>query len=290
MPDFWTHMIGGNMILNELKNENFLQIIHNNRKIFDFGCQGPDFLFYNDFWPWIKSKRAPHIGTSLHSSHTKSIFSTSIDYLVKKKQDDEFPLLFSYFCGFISHYVVDKWCHPFINVRTENSSQHKVFEAKIDVYLVNKYWNKNAYKLSPFEAIDMGKNLPKSIEHFYKEIILTVLKPSLSIDYVNDSYKDMKKVLKIFYSPNPLKRLLLNILNTLLPLDISIYIYPTEVDYEFLTCEELEEFEALFKQGISEGVKLIKLLNSYLSDEVEIQKINESFQNISFGGEVIRKN
>lgn len=284
MPDFWIHVLGGQSVLETLKNSDWKEMLEDNKKTYILGCQGPDFFFYNDFLPWIKTKRGPGIGTRIHQEHTKSLFLESINYLKESQNDRNFNSLASYFSGFIIHYVIDKQEHPFINARTNNSSEHKVFEAKLDTYFTKKYWNKKVHLLPQASEIDIGKQLPSVIVDFYRVILNRVYGISLDVATINDSYNDFKRVFNVFYSPTGGKRFGLNMLNILLPIDISIYSYPTEVDYEFLTENEFWEFEDLFKEGVAEGVQLIELVSSYLKGEIERSQIEKAFYDISFLG------
>lgn len=285
MPDFWIHTLGGELVLKDLKNCDWKNQLEKNKKTFILGCQGPDLFFYNDFLPWIKNKRGPKIGTMMHQKHTKSLFLESIDYIKKAQNSEGFNNLASYFSGFMVHYSIDKNEHPFINARTKSSDEHKLFEMKLDTYFIKKYWNKRVHLLSPSSQIDIGIKLPSSILDYYKNIAHEVFDVPLDADTINDSYNDYKKVFDIFYSPKGHKRFFLNMLNPIMPIDLSICIYPTDVDNEVLTKEEFLEFENIFKKGIAEAAELIELVSAYLKDEIDKVPIEKAFDNISFSGE-----
>lgn len=288
MPDFWIHTLGGELVLKDLKNCNWKKQLEKNKKTFILGCQGPDLFFYNDFLPWIKNKRGPKIGTMMHQAHTRSLFLESIDYIKKAQNSEGFDNLTSYFSGFMVHYAIDKNEHPFINARTKSSDEHKLFEMKLDTYFIRKYWNKRVHLLSPSSQIDIGTKLPSAIVNYYKNIAHEVFNVPLDADTVNDSYNDYKKVFDIFYSPKGHKKFFLNMLNPIMPIDLSICIYPTDVDNEVLTKEEFLEFENIFKKGIAEAAELIELVSAYLKDEVDKGPIEKAFDNISFSGEPTR--
>lgn len=284
MPDFWIHSLGGQLVLDGLESSDWKGMIEDNRKIYNLGCQGPDFFFYNDFLPWIRTKRGPGIGTMLHEENTRTLFLGSIDYLKGVESDENFSIIATYFLGFIVHYAIDKREHPFINARTKNFNEHKALEMKLDTYFIKKYWRKKVHLLSPSAAIDTGNTLPEAVIDFYKNILPRVYNVKLSDKIINDSYRDYKRVFDIFYSPSGSKKLCLNMLSAIIPLDISTFIYPTYVDKDFLTSEELLEFESIFKEGVSEAIKLIELFISYLNRAIEMKDIADAFQNISFSG------
>ena len=200
MPDFWIHSLGGQLVLDGLESVDWKKMIEGNRKIYNLGCQGPDFFFYNDFLPWIRIKRGPGIGTMLHEENTKALFLESIDYLKNVQSDKDFSTIASYFSGFIIHYAIDKHEHPFINTRTGNSDEHKSLEMKLDTYFIKKYWDKKVHLLSPSTTINTGKKLPRSVINFYKSILPKVYGINISTNTINDSYSDYKRVFDIFYS------------------------------------------------------------------------------------------
>ncbi len=258
MPDFWTHILGGELILKDLDNIDIKEKIIKNRRLFYFGCQGPDFFYYNDFWPWIKDKRGPEVGREIHEHDFRSFFSCSMDFIQLEKNDR----LKVYFYGVLCHYVLDKYLHSFINKLVVNDWEHKRVEQKLDIFLVDKLWREKAYRLPPVEAINIGESLPVEIDEYYRYLLSTLFDYSPEIDFIEDSYQDMKKVLSIFYCPERYKCQVLKILNKLLPLDISIYIYPEKVDVNFFGEKEKKEIYSLLNRARREGAGLIKLVNS----------------------------
>jgi len=283
LPDFWTHIVAGEIIFDSLKDNSLKKILQQNRNYFIFGCQGPDFLFYNDFLPWIRIKRGPSIGQTMHKEKTRELFECGFDYLKKNIDTKDVDILISYFSGLVCHYVIDKTCHPFINDRSKNSDEHKVLEANIDVYLVGKYWYEEAFKLSPLVAMDIGYNINTTIENFYRDILYRVYNIN-GVDFINDSYRDMKRVMKLFYCPYFFKRMLLSILNLLIPQNILIYIYPKSVCHEVISENELVQFEEILFKGISEGLEHLKILEKYLKNPSGIA-IEKDFYRVSFSGE-----
>ncbi|MFW6271064.1 MAG: hypothetical protein ACOC4G_13445, partial [Bacillota bacterium] len=46
MPGFWTHIIAGDLIIDEIENTSLKNMIKSHKKFFNLGCQGPDFLYF----------------------------------------------------------------------------------------------------------------------------------------------------------------------------------------------------------------------------------------------------
>ena len=291
MPDFWTHILGGELMVKELKEERedqYAQMIKDNPELFNLGCQGPDIFFYNDFWPWIKEKRGPEIGQQLHQKKITKLFKTSLNYLKGQENNEQYPQLFAYLSGFIVHYALDKRMHPFVNQETDNFPEHKNLEINIDTYLTNKYWNKLAHRLDPRPIIDAGKNLPQIIIDYYLTILDQVHDQSIDKKVINDSYQDYKRVFALFYSRWRVKRIIFKTINPLVGFDLSTLIYPTRPDYQLLSNEEYNGVERLLLQGIGEAHNLFKESINFLNQEIDEQELKATFPNINFNGVQIK--
>lgn len=264
MADFWTHILAGEQLIDSMKGTRWGKLLQEKKTLFNFACQGPDFLFYNDFLPWVKEKRGPAFGTLLHQQKIDDLLLLSIDYIneVKDTKEDDLTILQVYIAGLLFHFVIDNWTHPFINSKTDNSVEHKLLELSIDSYLIKEKGGKEAYRIFPVKAIDVGKELPVIIEKFYRKVLNSVTNKSIKIDFINDSYKDMKRVLAIYYSPYRVKKVIFNLLQYLSPLDLSKYnlFYPRNPDYPDINKEDYQEINNLLKRGVKEGKSLINSL------------------------------
>ncbi len=230
MPDFWTHIIGGERLINSLEDEYLKNLIKKNKKVFNFGCQGPDFFFYHNFWPWIKDKKGPEYGHLIHNIDLEELIKAGKDFYYFFNCSE---LFIAYFYGLISHMIIDKVFHPFINSKTNDSNGHKRLEINLDFYVVKKYSGKKVYYINPANAIELGNILPEEIIFFYLKVFSTFFNKENEEckELINEAYKDMKKVLKIFYAPGVFKYYFLKLLNIILPLDISIYYYPHKIEF-----------------------------------------------------------
>ncbi len=286
MPDFWTHRLAGELIQEQLSNQQWQTMITEHQQIFNFGCQGPDFLFYNDFWPWISNKRGPKVGTQLHEENIQSFWLTSLDYLQKKQNQNNsnFSKLATYISGMAAHYALDKTAHPFINARTDNFPAHKNLEANLDAYLIKKYKSQQVHKLSPLPLIDLGTNLPPSIKKYYQHVLTQGHKFKQEIDFLDDSYHDFHRVLQLFYSPRRLKIPIFKLLELIFPTNLTLFVYPTQPDYSLLTEEEFSQFEELINKGVTEGKQLIEIIIAYLNDKLTREQLKTKFPEINFNG------
>lgn len=286
MPDFWTHMLAGELVQEQLPNQQWQTMLTENQQIFNFGCQGPDFLFYNDFWPWISNQRGPEVGTQLHKENIQSFWLTSLDYLQKKKQQNSssFPQLATYISGMAAHYALDKTAHPFINARTDDFPAHKRLEANLDAYLLKRYKDQQVHKLSPLPPIDVGDNLPPIIKNYYQQVLVQGHSLKQEIDFIDDSYHDFHRVLQLFYSPRRFKIPVFKLLELIFPTNLTLFVYPTQPDYSLLTEEEFNQFEKLLEKGVTEGKQLIKIIIAYVNDKLTWEQLKAQFPDTNFNG------
>ena len=289
MPDFWTHILGGELVTKEMKEteeKKYVEMIKNHQELFNLGCEGPDIFFYNDFWPWISEKRGPEIGDKLHQEQIRKLFNTSLNFLKNNQDNEHFAQLFAYLSGLVVHYALDKRIHPFIYQETNNFPEHKNLEINIDTYLTNKYWNKLAHRLPPTPAVDVGKKLPPIINEYYQYLL-----EKLGHDYdekvINDSYQDFKRVFKLFYSRWRFKRYLLKAINPLLSFDLNTLIYPTRPDYQLLSSDDYNYVERLLLQSVGEAHEMLRKVIKFIQGEVKEEDMQSAFPNINFDGQKI---
>ncbi|MBM7556508.1 zinc dependent phospholipase C family protein [Halanaerobacter jeridensis] len=286
MPDFWTHILGGDLVTKEMKaseEQKYVEMIKKNQELFNLGCEGPDIFFYNDFWPWISEKRGAEIGDKLHQEQIKKLFATSLNFLKDNQDNQNFPQLFAYLSGFIVHYALDKRIHPFIYQETNNFPEHKNLEINIDTYLTNKYWNKLAHRMPPTPAIDAGHKLPKIVEEYY-HYLLEKLNIKYKSDVINDSYQDFKRVFGLFYSRWRFKRYLFKAINPLLSFDLNTLIYPTRPDYKLLSSNDYNYVENLLLKGVGEAHNILKEVIKFINGDIGEEELKSTFPNINFDG------
>lgn len=137
MPSLITHY--------EFSKQNFPK----NRKTFYLGSQGPDpFFYYGYTTPWKKNiKEIRNYGSYLHSIDSYVVFSFLLDYVKKIEDKEEEEILLAFVKGLMSHYILDRTCHPYIYYKTGfplggtiYTFYHSLFETYIDV-LIEDYFN-----------------------------------------------------------------------------------------------------------------------------------------------------
>ena len=275
MPDLWTHIIGGDMVINDLNDRALCNVILENREHFNMGTQGPDFFFYNDFWPWLKKKRGPRIGSLIHTEKPGDFVLAIFEVLREKEGAIQYPKALSYFMGFITHMIMDDKFHRIINERTYTDQEHKRFELELDCVLVKNYYNQDCHKINPISYIKIGEDMDDLIKDIYYLNITELYDESINFEVINKSYQDMLKAQRILYSPFKVKAALLNLLNNFLSLELNQYLYANVNSFYVLTQKDVDDIEREFPDFVTTSIDSMNEVSSYLKGEKSRGELKE---------------
>ena len=123
--------------------------VKNNRGSYKLGLLGPDIFFY--YATEVISARK-NIGSRMHTTKTDAFLKNMIAYVdMHTGRSKEIGI--SYLCGFLSHYVVDCICHPYVYWMTDYLhkeinylEKHFRFESDMDITLLAMYKNTTPYE------------------------------------------------------------------------------------------------------------------------------------------------
>ncbi len=292
MPDFWTHLIAGEKIAAEIKDNDIKSLLENNYQLFNYGCQGADFFFYNDFWPWQKIKRGPKKGKQVHSLSGQKIFAEILKNYKKEGVYSQSQIPDSkfwqhnliYLLGFISHFALDRECHPFIIENGGQNEKHKLIEASIDIYIMEQKWNQSPKTINPLKYYQLQEEDFETINYFYKLIFENIFGENLESQLIRDSYLDLRKYHKFFSAGNSKKYYLFKFLNLISPQNLSQYCYALNEKEKFWPAKKYQQFEKKFDKGISSGQKLIELTFDYFQAELSLTELLNLFSQKNFMG------
>ena len=158
MPNYKTHSIHGEIILNDMDKE--IEIDSNDLKSF---CMGPDALITTDY----------KIFDYQHANKVKEYFETMIKSFKENKLYHN-PESMAFLYGQIDHYILDLITHPLIYYVTEDMEvkhkfkPHGLIENWIDDYIIKKYGkDKLLYYRKYFLS---NKKLKESINKLYEKV------------------------------------------------------------------------------------------------------------------------
>ncbi|RAK08620.1 zinc dependent phospholipase C [Halanaerobium saccharolyticum] len=293
MPDFWTHLIAGEEIAAGIDNKELKSLLDQNYQLFNYGCQGADFFFYKDFLPWQRSKRGPEKGEMVHSLSGRKLFSKLLTaykkrgvYIQSQLPDSrlwQYNLV--YLLGFISHYALDRECHPFIINNGGRDEKHKLIEASIDIYMMRQKWDQSPAAVNPLPYYQLQEDHFMSLNYYYKLIFSSIFGEELEKQLIWESYLDLRKYHKIFFAKDAKKYYLLKFLNLVLPQNLSQHSYALNEKEEVWPAENYQQFEKCYTSGIKSAQKLIVQTLNYLQSEVSLTELLALFSAKNFLGE-----
>ena len=140
MPGFIAHLLFG--------QQTAAYSFSDHQTAFNLGLQGPDIFFYHI--P-AYTKYPKNIGNVMHSVSTGLFFKNLLESRYSFTKVDDLSVCDAYISGFIGHYTLDTWCHPFIyhfthhfdNLDTQGKNYdfgvHVSYETDIDHMLIDQF-------------------------------------------------------------------------------------------------------------------------------------------------------
>ena len=133
MPAAYAHYIFGDRVLAQLPEHLRVMVDGSprSRALYNIGVQGPDFFyFYHLYHPF---NPVSSVGIQMHHSQAAPFFEQARKKLQKKFDPD----LYAYVLGFITHFMLDSTCHPYILDRMKKSvATHHEIESEFDRMLM----------------------------------------------------------------------------------------------------------------------------------------------------------
>lgn len=195
MPSHITHHLFARRVLKGAMRENeFRKTIEKFDPYINFGAQGPDIFLHN-------RKRSPaafKYGTSLHKKGYGTFCGNLLRGEAKINAENIINESFVYVLAFISHGILDRYTHPFINyfsgwvVQGERESLryfrlHPFFERIIDVLILKEMEGTTICDYDFFNSIFLGENIPN--------VLLTLLSEGIKATYsVKDQHDIVTRV------------------------------------------------------------------------------------------------
>ena len=233
MPGFITHYIFAKDCFDKLDNNNLKNILSKNINIYLLGSCGPNFFEYCNNVPNIFSKNLANISNLIHNKNINLFFEEIINYSVNNpyiksifNQDKFTDISISYFCGFLSHYILDRSMHPYIfylqlNLKNQyklksNTSLHKSIETHIDSLLLYKLRNSIPKDFIKSININLSNSEMLILCDMYNFLLKSVFNKSVSYNDINKSLSTFKQTqIRLIYSNSIYSKLYLFIKNLL---------------------------------------------------------------------------
>ena len=284
MPGFITHFLAGRYVFNKQPNKNLIK-----ENIFNMGTLGPDIYFY---YPFSKGL------ASLMHNNNLGLFLLNMAKMCKKNM-----VLYSYTAGFLVHYCLDMYIHPFIHGFTyqegdaylNNISRHCVLETTIDTKILKRLTGLTPSDLSLWSLIKIDKYNRKIISQAVNETINHIYNKKIKITDIAMRYFMLG--IMLFQSDTGTTKLLFEKLESFfvkIPL-FSAMVHSQEVDdkdYFNMKKENWsppwdrenirnESFMELLKKAIDESIKMNNALLMYVQGNIPISELKKIIGNNS---------
>lgn len=117
MPGFTTHYFFGKKAYEQLEDSNIQRLIQCHRQSYNLGLQGPDIFFY--YLPaYLLNEK--NVGNLMHSANVMDMFHTLLKIRNRIRRFDDRRIADAYICGFMAHYTLDTFCHPYVYFRVHH--------------------------------------------------------------------------------------------------------------------------------------------------------------------------
>lgn len=198
MPTTYAHNSFGEQVRKKF-SENIKNIIEKNIDLFNIGLHGPDILFY---YKPLSSNEVNKAGHQLHEENAVKFLNKARNTINKSSNKHA---SFSYIAGFICHFMLDSFCHPYIREIEMKGISHSTIEAEMDRFLMIEN-NLDPMLFKPTKHIVIQKDYARCIAEFYDGI---------SAEEILSALKSMKIHLNLLAAPKKIKR---NLITTALKL------------------------------------------------------------------------
>lgn len=132
MAEFYTHLRFGRELRSNFSPE-INSSIDAHPGLFEIGCQGPDFLFY-DVHRFLQFRKG--LGNEIHRQSMTDFIRTTLDDRLHLSLDDAQR---SYYYGMICHFVLDSFVHPPIGAfEKDRGYDHHEMETELDRYFMEQ--------------------------------------------------------------------------------------------------------------------------------------------------------
>lgn len=278
MPNIWTHLIFGQQALQETGESGRIDepLL---KRLFNFGCQGPDFLFYHNYLPWKKNPTMNRLGSAMHNHHCGPVIMDMLDHVASLSEEapDRQPAVV-YALGFVLHHVLDRNMHPFVFSRSGfRKWDHQRFEVMMDTLIAKQLLGIDTWRTQVWRELDYGRRLPDSVVEMFEQITAChypELAASIEAEDWQQAARDMVQAQRLFYDPTGIRRLLtfgqfeaLVYKKRLPPLDILNERRQPWIDPTNAAIRHDESAWMLWEQAMTEAKAIIGAIVAWLEEE-----------------------
>ena len=212
MPNIITHSIFCEEVMNTIKNEKYKAIINNHKKDYHIGTNGPDFLFFHDFYPFWKpqNKRVANIATKFHNAHINSFYDIALTQYAKQPAGEPKDAMAAYICGHYLHWQLDSIMHPYVVYKTGFKTKmskyyHHRFESMMDTIMLDRFRNQSIKTYVTYRNCWQSQHSAEVISQIYCECSKQLLKEEIDYETITKALQDWELAQRYLYDPKGIK-------------------------------------------------------------------------------------
>lgn len=261
MPAYLTHRAAAAKVKEKLEP---IKLAH--EKAFYLGSQGPDILFFRNYYPWKSSKKTLNLGIAMHHLKVREMFKHGFEFVRNYKGEDR-PELISYMAGLVVHYAIDKNAHSFVYDKTgQDNALHNRLEFMWDTIVAHETWGINPTEYNFKQEMDYGE-ICGGVRQWYCDVAKKLYDTDIKPIYIREAqkhYASAKQALNNIRIPG---RAVLWIASKLLRFDTRSLLYSKEIKYDMFSKDEYEHMKSLIEKGVDEAVKMVKFALEYFESD-----------------------
>ena len=311
MPSSMTHTYFSNNVYNKL-NKVSKNKIKKNIEYFKLFSQGSDpFMFYN-FLIGKKAKEIANIQYRMHTTKTKEFFISTINYIHNNNLKDN-SIIMAYLYGYICHYFLDLYTHPFIYYKSgifkkndkntyKYNGVHQKIEYAIDLYFIKNRESINSNKFKVYREIFNVNSFTPELEDIIKYTIEDIYKVKNASNIYLKSIWYMKMFFKLAnYDPLGIKLRIYSLIDKFTPSNViklkELSFYNTYKDIDkwlnldnniwYLPWDRnksnTSSFIDLYNIAMNKSIKTIEEVTSMLdNNKIDNKRLNFLFKDLSY--------
>jgi len=283
LPDFWSHHFAA---IKADKNRRVVAPKHLNwaaefDNLYTFGAQGPDFFYYIGKFNPLSKHRYGDVGNQVHERDTLILFYEMLDFMIKTPSE----ALMAYISGFISHYIMDVYCHPLICLLGPNSASHKRVELDLEAFCLNDYWKINRHTLDVNAIKCSDRQLQQGYVPLWQSVLPKCYQVSIPETELVQGHKSMLRLQKMIVNDTLSALPFSHVLSKLFHYDLSALRYPDINDDALKSLRDYQTFQSQYIKGIDETTKALIGLDAVLDGTFTVENYIETFIKYDFLGE-----
>ena len=213
MPNYITHALCANDILQDLQSKKLVSLIQKYPQVYALGSSGPDFLFYYRTFPWqdqSNNKTVHNVGNIVHSEKINDFYKEAIRFCMHETNEEKRNIQLVYLAGHLMHYALDTSAHPFVffhsgEMKGETKYWHYRLESMIDTVMLKQIKQLDIAHVDAVGLVESSLKVRKVLSAFYAQVVKVVYGIDLDKSVYEECFETTPKVVKWLFDPHNLK-------------------------------------------------------------------------------------